>query len=118
MFKQALTFRYLTLAILSAIALTILCYTLWGWHLYLCWLLSMTIVTYFIFRNDKSRARRGVMRLPNRVLLGTSLLGGMVGGWLGMYTKPRHKNRQLFYWLVMSLATFIHFGILYGLFFR
>lgn len=43
---------------------------------------------------DKRRARKKLWRIPERMLLGTAVLGGSIGCLLGMYT-VRHKTLHL-----------------------
>lgn len=54
---------------------------------------ALTFILYFI---DKRRARRGEWRIPERVLLGFSLLGGGIGGSLAMML-IRHKTKHRYF---------------------
>lgn len=58
------------------------------------WLGAAGIVSFVLFGVDKSRARRGEWRIPERVLLGSALLGGGLGALLGMRVF-RHKTKHL-----------------------
>lgn len=51
---------------------------------------------------DKSRARRGRWRVPERMLFLTALLGGAAGSWAGMYLF-HHKTRHWYFVLGMPL---------------
>ena len=51
---------------------------------------------------DKSCARRGAWRIPERVLFGVALLGGSAGTWAGMYL-CRHKTRHWYFVVGMPL---------------
>ncbi len=74
---------------------------------------ALDVVTWAAFRLDKSRARRRRWRIPERILLGLAVVGG-VGAALGMYGhEQRHKTSKpafLAVALVASLAQLIALG--------
>ena len=49
---------------------------------YVCWLLLMSAVTFFLMGWDKHLARSRRRRIPERVLLGWAAAGGALGGGL------------------------------------
>lgn len=49
--------------------------------------------SFLLMLSDKHRARKKLWRIPEKVLLGSALLGGSLGALLGMYTF-RHKTRH------------------------
>ena len=51
---------------------------------YVCWLLLMSAVTFFLMGWDKHLARSRRRRIPERVLLGWAAAGGALGGILAM----------------------------------
>lgn len=53
----------------------------------------INIITFILFGADKRRAVTGRFRIPNRVLLGLSFIGGALGGSIAMYAF-RHKTQQ------------------------
>ncbi len=57
------------------------------------YLLAANVVTFCLYGMDKSRARRGAWRIPERVLLTAAFIGGCVGAMLGMQVF-RHKTRH------------------------
>ena len=59
----------------------------------------ISIVTFMLYAIDKSRAIRKKWRIPERVLLGFSFLGGALGGILGMYL-CRHKTKHWYFVVV------------------
>lgn len=59
----------------------------------------ISVVAFALYGADKSRAKRGAWRIPEKVLLGFSFFGGAVGGLLGMCLF-RHKTRHWYFWLV------------------
>ena len=50
---------------------------------YVCWLLLMSAVTFFLMGWDKHLARCRRRRIPERVLLSWAAAGGALGGVLG-----------------------------------
>ena len=62
-------------------------------------LAAVSVIAFILYGADKSRARRGTWRIPEKVLLGFSFFGGAVGGVLGMLVF-RHKTRHWYFWAV------------------
>ena len=60
-----------------------------GWLL--AWVVGASLATLAAFGWDKSAARRGATRVPERVLLGLSLVGGSPGALVAM-PLFRHKT--------------------------
>ncbi len=58
------------------------------------YLFLINIVTFLAFASDKRRAARRRWRIPEKTLLGLSLIGGAAGGIIAMYCF-RHKIRKL-----------------------
>ena len=65
-------------------------------------MLPQFMITYLILINaaafllmliDKSKAKRGAWRIPERTLLGSAILGGSLGAITGMYLF-RHKTKH------------------------
>ena len=79
--------------------------------IYVAWLLAGTVATFGLYAFDKLRARAGGWRVPERALMTFSLLGGVVGGWLGMLLL-RHKTLHRRFWVVQWLATAINGALL------
>ena len=63
----------------------------------------LSAVAFILYGVDKSRAKRGAWRIPEKVLLGLSFFGGAVGGVLGM-AAFRHKTRHWYFWAVNILG--------------
>ncbi len=66
-------------------------------------LAAMSAVTLVLYGADKSKAKRGAWRIPEKVLLGCSLLCGAVGGLAGMLLF-RHKTKHWYFWAVNFLG--------------
>lgn len=69
----------------------------------LVYLAAMSIITFITWGVDKSRARAGRWRVPERVLFGLVLIGGAFGALAGMLLF-RHKTRKPLFWLVVGAA--------------
>ena len=51
---------------------------------------------------DKSKAKRGAWRIPEKTLFLLSIIGGSVGTWLGMYVF-HHKTKHWYFVIGMPL---------------
>ena len=60
----------------------------------LLYLFLINAAGLLLMLEDKRRARKKLWRIPERMLLGTVVLGGGIGCLLGMYT-VRHKTLHL-----------------------
>ena len=63
---------------------------------YVGYLLGVSIVAFFAYVIDKGKAKRAAWRIPEKVLLTLSLIGGAVGGYLAMNT-VRHKTKKWYF---------------------
>ena len=64
---------------------------------YLLWYLAaVNAVTFTVYGIDKSKARRGAWRIPEKTLFLLPLLGGSVGALLGMKVF-RHKTKHWYF---------------------
>lgn len=63
-------------------------------------------ITFIMYGIDKAKAKAHKWRIPERVLLGMCMIGGIVGGWLGMYVF-RHKTKHLKFHVVQILASIL-----------
>ena len=57
------------------------------------YLLIINVLTFFLYGEDKWKAKRARWRIPESVLLGMTAIGGSVGAWLGMRVW-RHKTQH------------------------
>jgi uncharacterized membrane protein YsdA (DUF1294 family) len=62
-------------------------------NLYLLLLAGVSVVTFTLWGVDKAAAVSGNWRIPERTLLGLTLLGGAAGAGLGMVLF-HHKTRK------------------------
>lgn len=61
----------------------------------ICYLIGINLAALIACALDKSRAVRGMWRIPERTLIGMAVLGGSVGLLAGMYIchhKTLHKK--------------------------
>jgi uncharacterized membrane protein YsdA (DUF1294 family) len=70
----------------------------------LAWLLVINVVTAVVYAWDKTQARRGNRRIPERRLFLLNLAGGFGGAWL-VFFGMRHKTLHRSFWFVQSAAT-------------
>ena len=86
-----------------------------GIYLLIGYLVVMNVVGAAIMAVDKSKAKRGAYRVPEKILFLVSLLGGSIGTWAGMYLF-RHKTKHWYFVagiplilvLQLALAVFLY----------
>lgn len=71
----------------------------------------LTVLTFSLWGIDKYRATVNQWRVPERVLLTLTFIGGAFGALAGM-TLLRHKTRKTHFWLLVLLACIIHAAII------
>ena len=59
----------------------------------LLYLVTINIVTFFLFGADKQKAKKGKWRIPEKTLMTASLFGGSIGAMCGMKVF-NHKTRN------------------------
>ena len=62
--------------------------------IYGCYLIFLSLITFFMYLADKKKAEKGKWRIPEKVLLLSSFLGGAFGGYPAMILF-RHKTKKL-----------------------
>lgn len=70
---------------------------------------AMSLLTFVLYADDKSRARNGQWRVPEKTLH----LCELTGGWLGAFVAQRrlyHKSSKSSYQVVFWLIVIIHTG--------
>ena len=48
------------------------------------YLMAVNFITFLLYGDDKSRARRHAWRIPEKVLMGAAVIGGSIGALFGM----------------------------------
>ena len=74
-------------------------------------LLLVNALAFFLMYIDKSNAKSGCWRIPERKLFLSVLLGGGVGGTLGMYLF-RHKTKHWYFVIGMPVILVVHIAII------
>ena len=80
-------------------------------------LAAVNLLAFVLFGIDKAKARAGRWRIPERVLLGTAILFGAPGAWIGMKVFHHKTRKPLFAWSV-PLLTLLQAGLLAYAFLR
>jgi uncharacterized membrane protein YsdA (DUF1294 family) len=80
-------------------------------HWYLDWLLGWSAITFLVYGWDKRQAIRHGERVPELVLHGLALIGGVVGAWAGRGVF-HHKTLRRDFTVVLIAATFLHAAII------
>lgn len=75
----------------------------------------INLLGFSIMGIDKKKAIRGAYRIPEKTLFLTSLLGGSVGTWAGMYVF-RHKTKHWYFVVGMPLIFFLQAGAIIALY--
>lgn len=71
---------------------------------------AISFITFILYGADKSKARRGAWRIPEKVLLGFSFFGGAIGGLFGM-NLFRHKTKHWYFWAVNVLGLVVQIAL-------
>jgi len=72
----------------------------------------MSVIAFCLFGVDKYRAQHDQWRIPNKVLLGVSAVGGAFGALIAMYLF-RHKTRQKMYTASLPVMLLAHAALLH-----
>ena len=86
-------------------------------YYYWIWLAAASITLFILYGFDKARAKNRGRRVPEKTLHWLALLGGFPGGWLGR-SVFHHKTRKAVFTIVLVLATLLHAGFIYWVWFR
>ncbi len=81
------------------------------YQIYLIIIAIVSIITFFLYATDKVKAMNDGWRIPEKVLLGFSLFGGAIGGYLAMNI-VRHKTKHWYFHVVNIVGITLHIGIL------
>ena len=66
------------------------------------YLILINAASFLLMLSDKQKARKKMWRIPEKVLIGSAVIGGSLGTLAGMYTF-RHKTRHLKFTLGIPL---------------
>lgn len=77
------------------------------------YILGVNILSYLIYKIDKRRAREKKFRIPEKVLLFFSIMGGSVGSLMSMVINKHKLAKKQFYIFVPFLIILHSFLLLY-----
>jgi uncharacterized membrane protein YsdA (DUF1294 family) len=78
------------------------------------WMLIASLVTGILYTWDKRAAIKDFRRVPEKTLLGLSLLGGWPGGWIAGQIL-RHKTLKRSYRIRFLICVAVNVAMLMGL---
>ncbi len=78
---------------------------------FIAYLLVMSLVTFIMYKVDKSRAIKKQWRIKESVLLMCSFIGGAFGATIAMY-QIRHKNRKWYFVATNFLSLMLHIALI------
>jgi len=93
----------------SLVAGVVLFAVLWlglHWSVLLAWMAGWTPVAFAAYAIDKRAATRGGWRIPELVLHGLALIGGVLGAWAGRLVF-HHKTRHPMFLVVLVVASVV-----------
>lgn len=76
------------------------------------YLFIVNILSFSIMGIDKYRAKRGMWRIPERILFLLAIIGGSIGSILAMYYfrhKTKHPRFVFGYWIILFFQCVIYF---------
>ncbi len=72
------------------------------------------LVVFAMYGADKSKAKRGKWRIPEKTLLLSAFLGGGIGAFLGMRIL-RHKTKHLQFQILVPIFMLISVALVTGI---
>ena len=76
------------------------------------YLIVVNAAAFLLMLIDKIKAKKKMWRIPERVLLGVSAIGGSIGGLLGMQLF-RHKTKHWYFKFGMPLILFLQLLLIF-----
>ena len=83
----------------------------------LIYLVLVNALAFLLMLIDKIKAKKKMWRIPERVLLGVSAIGGSLGGLLGMQLF-RHKTKHLQFAIGIPVMLVVHIVLLVVLYIK
>jgi uncharacterized membrane protein YsdA (DUF1294 family) len=81
-------------------------------HLGAYYFAVINIITFYLYWDDKKRAKKGKWRIPENTLLLFALIGGSIGALAGMKVF-HHKTRHWKFKILVPLFLVLHMAALY-----
>jgi uncharacterized membrane protein YsdA (DUF1294 family) len=98
--------RPLIAATILGIVLFVVLWLVLGWSPLVAWLVGWTPPAFAAYGVDKWQATHDGWRIPEVVLHGLALIGGVVGAWAGRLVF-RHKTRKPEFLVVLVIASIL-----------
>lgn len=76
-------------------------------YIYVAYVVLLSLIAFFTYHADKKKAKKGEWRVPEKVLLLMSFLGGAYGGYAAMLLF-RHKTKHWYFQAVNVLGLILH----------
>ena len=76
------------------------------------YMIAINLFTFFLFGFDKQKAKRGLWRISEKILLFFSAIGGSIGALIGMYIW-HHKTKHAKFYLGVPILLVIQVVIFY-----
>lgn len=73
----------------------------------------LSIIGLISMAADKSKAKRGAWRIPEKVLFAIAFLGGGLGSLIGMYAF-RHKTKHTSFVIGIPIGAVVSVAVVYG----
>ena len=70
------------------------------------WIVGWSLPAFAMYGIDKRQAQQGGWRIPETVLHGLALIGGVIGAWAGRYFF-RHKTQKPVFTVVLVAASIL-----------
>lgn len=80
-------------------------------------LLTLNLLTFFIYGIDKFKAKKAKWRIPESTLLLLAVFGGSIGAWLGLQVwrhKTQHKKFYIGIPVIMAVQMALSIYLLFG----
>lgn len=75
------------------------------------YLVIINIVALLLMLIDKKKAQKKAWRIPEATLFLSSIIGGSIGAWGGMYLF-RHKTKHWYFVVFMPLILAVQVGVI------
>ena len=81
--------------------------------IYGAYLVLLSFITFCFYAADKKKAKKGSWRVPEKVLLLLSFLGGAYGGYTAMLTlRHKTKGEHWYFTFVNVLGLLVHTALI------
>ena len=100
-------------ALIGSVIAGIIAFVLLWWlglSPFLAWIAGWTLPAFAMYGIDKRQAEQGGWRVPEMLLHGLALIGGVLGAWAGRYVF-RHKTQKPAFTVVLIVASVVWAGV-------